>query len=233
MNNANPLIAKAEQVIGYFFKNKNFLSQAFVHRSFINENRNKQLVSNERLEFLGDAVLELVISSFLYEHFPNLSEGQLTKLRAWVVCEDSISAVSKSLNLSSFLSMGKGELLSGGLMKNSILGDLFEAVIGAIYLDGGLDSAKEFILRCLQQDAEAKAKDLWLSDCKSHLQEYTQKARNSAPVYTTIEELGPPHQRIYRVEVSVNGQKVGFGEGNSKKEAEQCAAGQAIKFLKI
>jgi len=220
-----------ETVIGYRFHDAALLAQAMIHSSYINEHKMNPLENNERLEFLGDAVLELVISRCIFSRYPELSEGELTKLRAAVVCEAMLSKKARTLGLGDCLRMSKGELQTGGYERESTLCDAFEALLGALYLDGGFEVAERFALAQLEADIAEMRSAIWQSDCKTHLQEQLQKASREPIEYAVIGEQGPDHDKVFIVELRHGGQVIGTGEGHSKKEAEQNAAACAIRAL--
>jgi len=212
--------------LGYDFKRTALLRQAVTHTSFVHEQGLKQDESNERLEFLGDAVLELCISDFLYHRFPDLSEGELTQRRARLVCEATLASVARALQLGDYLLLGQGEAREKGREKESILSDALESVFGAIYLDGGLDAVRDIVVRLFSFIAD-DAKKLG-KDHKTTLQEMLQKNSRETAVYKIILEEGPAHKRIFTAEVSHRGKVLGEGNGASKKEAEQKAAAVAL-----
>ena len=218
-----------QENIGYNFKNIKLLEHALRHSSYVNEHRLSKSDCNERLEFLGDAVLELVSSEFLYKKYAARAEGELSKTRAALVCEPSLSSDAKKIDLGSYIFMGKGEEASGGRERASVVSDAFEALIGAMFLDGGLEPAKAFIERFVLVDADDK---LIITDSKSALQELVQQHRKAVIEYTTIEESGPEHDKCFVVSVKINGKDAGTGSGRSKKAAEKQAALNAIKNLK-
>lgn len=220
---------KIEQSIQYEFRNKALLKQAFSHSSFINEMRRKGMESYERLEFLGDAVLELITSEFLFEEYKGLTEGKLTKLRASIVCEFTLSSVAEQLHFGDYVLLSKGEEQTGGRKRSSILCDLFEAVLGAIYLDGGMESAKKYVHTFLLTDIESKT---LFYDAKTTLQESVQKDGKGVVTYKLIAEKGPDHNKSFVTEVFVDGVSLATGEGTSKKSAEQMAAYKAILKIK-
>ena len=222
-------IAQLEKVLGYTFKDKGIINQAIIHSSYINEHQMSPLAHNERLEFLGDAVLELVTSEFIFNGFTNLPEGEMTKLRAAVVCESALSERARVLNLGDFLLMSKGEAAGGGRERESILADFFEAIIGAIYIDGGYAPARDFTLNALADDIKSMKGLKWIADCKTHLQEQLQKKSKEPIEYRVIKEEGPEHAKIFTVELVHCGEVMGQGVGKSKKEAEQEAARIAIE----
>jgi len=221
-------IRELERVIQYKFNNFKLLEQAMMHRSYTNEKHLKKHKSNERLEFLGDAVLELVASEFLFSRDRDMLEGQLTKLRASFVCEPTLAACAREIRLGDFLSLGKGEELSGGRERESLVSDALEALIGALYVDGGFAIAKDFIMKFILNDIEKK---VIFNDSKTILQEQVQGAGGGEIEYHLIREEGPDHQKNFVVEVDIGGVCYGIGEGGSKKTAEQKAA--SIAMLKI
>lgn len=220
---------KIEQNIQYEFQDKSLLKQAFSHSSFINEMRRKGMESYERLEFLGDAVLELITSEFLFEEYKDLTEGKLTKLRASIVCEFTLSSVAEQLHFGDYVLLSKGEEQTGGRKRSSILCDLFEAVLGAIYLDGGMEFAKKYVHTFLLTDIENKT---LFYDAKTTLQETVQKDGKGIVTYKLIAEKGPDHNKSFVTEVFVDGVSLATGEGTSKKSAEQMAAYKAILKIK-
>lgn len=218
-----------EKIIGYTFGNKQLITQALTHSSYANE-RKLQNGSNERLEFLGDSVLSIVVSEYLYKHLTGVAEGELTKLRASLVCEKSLHIFAKQISLGDYLLLGKGEENTGGRERPSILADAFEAVIAAIYLDGGMDAARKHILRFIPDDLENGGKRAF-SDFKTVLQEVVQKNPEEKVEYVLIGEEGPDHNKRFVVEVMLNSQVIGKGKGRSKKEAEQLAAKEALELM--
>lgn len=218
-----------EKIIGYQFKNEKLLMQALTHSSYANEKHLHKLSDNERLEFLGDAVLEIVTSEFLYLNYPKLPEGDLTKMRASIVCEPTLAYCTKELNLGMYLQLGKGEDMTGGRKRKSILSDALEAVIGAIYLDGGFASAKEFIHKFILTDIEHKQ---LFYDSKTILQELVQGKSTEELSYPLIGEEGPDHDKHFLVEVKIGDKVIANGEGHTKKAAEQDAAYHALLKLK-
>lgn len=222
-------IKKLEQKIGYQFRKKELLERAITHSSYANEQRLGRLCCNERLEFLGDAVLELVSSEYLFEHFPQMPEGELTRLRASLVCEPTLAFCASELELGSFLNLGRGEEMTGGRQRDSITSDALEAVIGAIYLDGGFASAKEFVLHHVLNDMENKK---LFFDSKTIFQEMVQGKIQGEISYRLIGEDGPDHNKTFTVEVWIDDSCLGKGNGRTKKAAEQMAAYHAICKLK-
>lgn len=219
-------LEELEEKIGYRFQNQHLLWQAVTHSSFANENKSLGLKDNERLEFLGDAVLEAASSEFLYHNYPDMPEGDMTKLRASIVCEPTLALCTKEISLGSYLRLGKGEDRTGGRERASIVSDAMEALIGAIYLDGGFANAKEFVKRFILTDIEHKQ---LFYDSKTILQEMVQaEGKEASIVYKLVAEQGPDHDKKFLVEVLVNNQAEGRGEGRTKKAAEQEAAYKAI-----
>lgn len=215
--------------IGYTFKNRHLLEQALTHSSYANEKHMKKHSDNERLEFLGDAVLEIVSSEFLFINYPQKPEGELTKLRASIVCEPTLALCTKPLDLGKYLRLGRGEDHTGGRKRKSILSDALEAVIGAIYLDGGFTNAKEFVLRFIMTDIENKQ---LFYDSKTILQEMVQSRQEAPLSYEIIREEGPDHNKSFEVCAKIGDEEVGRGAGRTKKAAEQVAAYNGILKLK-
>ncbi|MBQ8296682.1 MAG: ribonuclease III [Ruminococcus sp.] len=222
-------IEKFEEIIGYTFKNKNLIHQALTHSSYANE-RKIPGGSNERLEFLGDSVLSIVVSSYLYGNLTSVAEGELTKLRASLVCEKSLHVFAQQIRLGEFLLLGKGEENTGGRERPSILADAFEAVIAAIYLDGGYEPASKHILRFIPKDIQISKKPVF-NDFKTILQEIVQKNPEEKVEYILAGEEGPDHNKRFVVEVCLNSNVIGRGKGKSKKEAEQLAAKEALELM--
>ena len=217
-----------EQKIGYQFKNERLLEQAFTHRSYINENRGERREHNERLEFLGDAVLELVVTEFLFAKYPDKPEGDLTSYRAALVNTVSISNSATNLGMNEFLLLSRGEAKDTGRARQIILANAFEAVIGAIYLDQGYESAKKFIAEQLfHKTDEVVEKGLW-QDAKSRFQEIAQEKNSVTPSYDVISQTGPDHDKRFVVGVYLGEEQIAAGEGRSKQEAEQVAAQKAL-----
>ena len=217
-------IKEFQEKIGYQFQQEGLLRQALTHSSYANEHRMKKLSDNERLEFLGDAVLEIVTSDFLYHEHTDVPEGELTRVRASIVCEQTLAFCTRALNLGDYLFLGKGEDQTGGRKRKSILSDAFEAIIGAIYLDGGFANAKEFIHRFVLNNVEHMQ---LFYDSKTILQELIQ-GKHEQLSYKLIDESGPDHDKQFTVAVLVDGERVSEGEGHTKKAAEQQAAYQAL-----
>jgi ribonuclease-3 len=216
--------------LGYTFRDAGLLERAFTHTSYAHEHSLGAGACNERLEFLGDAVLELCVSDLLYSLFPKAPEGQLTKRRAGLVCEPTLAALARSLGLGGHMRLGHGEALTGGRDKGSLLSDVFEAVLGAIYLDGGLEPARRVVARLFTPLTEETAS---LRDNKTTLQEILQKNGRETAVYTIVSEYGPPHKRAFVAQVSHMGKVLGEGTGGSKKEAEQNAAAIALDEMPV
>lgn len=218
-----------EAAIAYTFQTRQTLQSALSHSSYVNEQRGGR-ESNERLEFLGDSVLGMIAAEYFFAKYPDLPEGELTKLRAAAVCEPSLCAYAKQLNLGSFLLLGRGEEVTGGRERPSILADAFEALIAAVYLDGGMQAAKPFVLRFLENGAEVQAT---VKDYKTMLQEVIQRNPEEHLEYVLEEENGPAHDRSFVVALHLNSNVIGRGEGKSKKLAEQQAAKQALDLMGI
>ena len=222
-------LKELEKELGYQFRDINLLKQAVTHSSYSNEKNMGKLGCNERLEFLGDAVLEVISSEFLYQKFPILQEGELTKKRASMVCEPSLAMCARDIGLGNYLLLGKGEEATGGRLRDSVTSDALEALIGAVYLDGGFTSAKEFIHRFVLTDLEDKK---LFYDSKTILQEMVQAQKSGEISYGLIREEGPDHSKSFFVEVRIGGKSFGEGRGRSKKAAEQQAAYEAILKLR-
>ena len=217
-----------EKNIGYIFNNKKLLKTALTHTSYAYENKVK---SNERLEYLGDSILEFISSKYLFENFNNLSEGEMTKVRAYAVCEDSLYKIALKHNFSDFLYLGKSEKSSNN-DKKAILADSVEAIIAAIYLDGGIEESEKFILNNIKEQVEFASLHVGQKDYKTVLQEKLQANGEVLIKYNIIKEEGPDHNKIFTAEVECNGKKLAIGKGRSKKSAEMEAAEKAIKLLK-
>lgn len=218
-----------EKQLNYTFKNRSLLEHALTHSSYANEVRGG-ITSNERLEFLGDSVLSIIVSDHIYRRFPKMPEGELTRLRASLVCEKALCGFSRELNIGEYLKLGKGEDKGGGRERDSILADAFEAVLAAIYLDGGMEPARQhvmnFVLRELSEHDEEAFKDY-----KTALQEIIQRNPEESVVYILTDERGPDHDKRFTVEVHLNSNVIGAGEGRNKKQAEQMAAKQALELM--
>lgn len=219
--------------IGYQFQNNALFRKALTHSSYANEHRTRHLQNNERLEFLGDSVLGFVTADYLYNHYPELPEGELTKLRAAVVCEQALYEVAKELGIDKEISLGRGEETGGGRNRPSILADAVEAVLGAIYLDGGIEPARAFVLSFIPHKAERARQGGMFKDYKTTLQEIVQKNRQETLEYRLAGASGPDHDKVFVMELRLNSNVFATGEGRSKKEAEQMAAKQALELMGI
>ncbi|MCM1335427.1 MAG: ribonuclease III [Bacteroides sp.] len=217
---------KLEAAMGYRFRNRAYLEEALTHSSYVNGKHN----SNERLEFLGDSVLSVVVSKYLFESL-DVPEGKLTKIRSQLVCEDTLYGFAKRINLGAYIKLGRGEENNGGRNRRSILADAFEALIAAVYLDGGLERARTFILRFVPSIEEIKAGHLAFGDYKTVLQEIIQQNPEERIEYEISGERGAAHMRVFTANVLLNGQTIGSGSGKSKKEAEQAAAKEAVSLM--
>lgn len=222
-------LAELENRIGYKFRNFDLLVQAMTHSSYANEHKAAKMKDNERLEFLGDAVLEVTSSEYLFHNYPDLPEGDLTKLRASIVCEPTLALCTKEIELGSYLQLGKGEEHTGGRHRDSIVSDAMEALIGAIYLDGGFANAKEFILKYIMKDIENKQ---LFYDSKTILQEMVQSRQAEALSYEILKEEGPDHNKSFEVCAKIGDTEIGRGMGRTKKAAEQVAAYNGILKLR-
>ena len=220
-----------EQKLNYTFRDRQLLSEALNHSSYANEHRNAHIRSNERLEFLGDSVLGFVTAEFLFIQHPDLPEGDLTRIRAALVCEQSLYEVARKLDLGRYLKLGRGEEAGGGRERTSILADATEAVFAAVYLDGGIGAASALIHRCLLDAEKEEVVEERRRDYKTALQELVQRQADQVLTYRMIGEEGPDHDKTFLAEVLLNGAQVGTGSGHSKKEAEQSAAKAALRKL--
>ena len=229
MRDMNELLEELQDKIGYRFQNTELLKQALTHSSFANEQKINKLKDYERLEFLGDAVLELVSSEFLFRENPQMPEGQLTKLRASMVCEPALAYCAKDIDLGSYILLGRGEEYTGGRYRSSITSDVMEAIIGAIFLDGGIENAKKHIYRFILSDLENK---ILFLDRKTILQEEIQKKKDAQLRYELIGESGPDHNKQFTVDAYLNDVLIGSGTGRTKKAAEQQAAYEALLKMK-
>lgn len=219
-----------EEKLGYQFKNIGLLEHAMTHSSYANEHRSAGITSNERLEFLGDSVLGMVVAEHLFTAHPDMPEGELTRTRAALVCETSLYEVARTLNLGRYLRLGKGEDAGGGRTRPSILADATEATLAAVYLDGGIESVIPIIRTYILDKEQEKAVD---RDYKTALQELVQRHPGQAVSYRLVDETGPDHARVFVMEVSVGGKPAGIGRGRSKKEAEQMSAKAALEKLDV
>lgn len=229
MNHLN--LEEFERKIKYTFVDKSLLTLALTHSSYANETKKGSHENNERLEFLGDAVLDMVVSEYLYRRFPKMPEGELTKLRAAVVCEGSLAELSRGLGLGRCLLLGKGEESTGGRNRDSILADAFEAIIGAICIDGGMAAVTAYIMGFMEGQIEKTKGNFRDLDCKTHLQEVIQKMSKVPLHYAIVDEQGPDHNKVFVAEVTHEGRLLGRGSGRSKKEAEQNAANNALEAM--
>lgn len=221
--------ADIESRLDYSFQDRSLLSLAFIHRSFVNENK-EVLEHNERLEFLGDSVIGLLIAEYLYRYLPNTPEGELSYLRSRLVEASSCVTYIQKLDVGRFILLGKGEQMNDGRGRESILADLFEAVLGAIYLDGGITAARRFLFKNFSREVDAILKTP-ICNWKAQLQDYCQKKYHQPPIYRVLSETGPDHSKIFNISVVINNIEMGQGEGLSKKEAQQAAAENALTNL--
>lgn len=229
MRDIKEALRELQDKIGYRFKDESLLKQALTHSSFANEQKINKLNNYERLEFLGDAVLELISSEFLFNENKDMPEGQLTRLRASMVCEPALAYCARDIDLGSYILLGKGEEATGGRKRDSITSDVMEAVIGAIFLDGGIENAKEFIYHFVLSDLENK---ILFLDSKTLLQEEIQKKNTAQLRYELVGETGPDHDKQFSVEAYLDDKLIGSGVGRTKKAAEQQAAYEALMKLK-
>ena len=217
-----------QEIIGYRFTDESYLKNALTHSSYANENRGKHVQYNERLEFLGDSVLGVIVSRYIFDNFPDLPEGKLTKMRAAVVCERSLWECAVNIDLGKYLILGHGEEHMGGRTRMSILADAFEALIAAIYLDSGMDTVREWVMGQLYETIMDAARGKMFKDYKTEFQEVVQKNGDVSIKYEVVSESGPDHDKVFVVNVYLNGEMMGSGEGSSKKKAEQQAAQNAL-----
>ncbi|ADL12547.1 ribonuclease III [Acetohalobium arabaticum] len=225
-------LEELQSKIDIYFADLDLLQRALTHKSYANENRDLNLKDNERLEFLGDSVLDIVVSEYMFNRYPDYPEGKLAKMRASVVSAPTLAAKARELDLGRYLLLGHGEEMTGGRKRSSILADAFEALVGSIYLDQDLDIAEDFIMKLMKVDIESAEAGEHIRDYKTTLQEMIQKRSNARPEYYVIEEKGPDHSKEFTVEVKFNDRSLGEGTGSSKKEAQQQAAKNALKKLK-
>lgn len=222
-----------ERDLEYEFKDIKLLRKALTHSSFSNENNLKITDNNERLEFLGDSVLDLIVSQYLYKKYPDYPEGELTKIRATVVCESSLAYIARKIKLGDYLFLGKGEEVTGGRDRDSILADASEAVVGAIYIDSDFNTVKDLMLKIFEEDLiKAISKGNLFIDYKTELQEELQKVSKSSIKYKVLKETGPDHNKVFHINVIFNKKVIGNGQGKSKKEAEQMAAKEALSIIR-
>lgn len=225
------VLANMQKVLHYEYKNQGLLEEALTHSSYANEHRSSAIKDNERLEFLGDAILDLIISEYLFKKFPQMPEGDLSKIRASIVCEGSLAKMAKKMNFGQYILLGKGEELTGGRERASILADAFEAITGSMFLDGGFDCARHFLHETLVYEVEQTASiETLYKDYKTLLQECIQKVSANPIHYEVVSEEGPDHDKHFHVEVYHEEKCLGSGIGKSKKEAEQDAAKKALNL---
>ncbi len=222
---------KLETTLGHSFKDSSLLKQAITHKSYAHENK-KTLLFNERMEFMGDSVLELIISEYLYLSFPEYTEADLSRIKAYTVQEVTLAKAARALDIGKHLLLGNGEEITGGRKKSSLLADAFEAIIAAIYLDSGYAPAKKFVLDNLKAEADEIATTDLVFDFKTKLQELSQSSFGTLPHYTTHSEEGPEHKKIFEIKVHIKGELYGTGQGRTKKAAEQKAAKAALEKIK-
>ncbi len=223
-------VEKLAKTLDITISNKKLMIQAFTHSSYVNEHQRKHLADNERLEFLGDAVLELAVSDYLYNKFPHMSEGEMTKLRASIVCEESLYNFAEILNFSQYILLGKGEERTGGRNRQALLADVFEAFLGSLYLDQGMKVCQSFLEQHIFPHINTDAFS-YVMDYKTKLQEVIQQDRGNTLQYAIVEEKGPAHRKEFVAEVIINGENRTKGKGNSKKNAEQAAAKRMLEKL--
>jgi ribonuclease-3 len=225
-------LSSLENAIGYTFKKKSFLKESLTHKSFAHEQQNNQIVFNERMEFLGDAVLELIMSEYLYLMYQDYTEADLSKIKAYAVQESTLADIAQSLNIGDYLKFGKGEELTGGRRKPSLLANAYEALLAAIYLDGGYKKAKNFVLSFLTPKIEDLATNNFLFDFKTNFQEVVQAQFGILPKYITHKEEGPEHKKTFEVKVFIKDDYYGSGKGKTKKAAAQKAAKDGLKKIR-
>ena len=227
----NTKLSEFQKIIGFDFNNAELLNIALTHSSYANENKSRKNTNNERLEFLGDSILSLIVSNHIFTNYEELPEGEMTKIRAGVVCEQALKEVADQLEIGRFIKLGKGEELTGGRKRSSLLSDAFEAIVGAIYLDKGYDQAETFVLKNLLNLIVGCAKARGILDYKTRLQEVLQKKGEAKITYEVISESGPDHEKEFSVQVKCNDKILGLAKGKSKKEAEQVAASIALSIV--
>ena len=232
MKNYLDRLGGLEKALNYKFKDKKLLRTALTHSSYANEHKMKPVENNERLEFLGDSILSLMVSQYLYKKYPNYPEGDLTKIRAMIVCESSLAYGARKIDLGKYILLGKGENITGGRNRDSILADTIEAVTGAIYIDSDFTTTNKILLRKFETDITyASAKGTLFVDYKTALQEKLQKDKNIKIDYKVYKEEGPDHNKIFFIKVCLNSREIGRGKGKNKKEAEQNAAKSALEKM--
>jgi len=227
------ILTNLENKLNYRFKNLKLLEESLTHPSFHNKDEKDILINNQRLEFLGDSVLELIVSEYIYHKLSSFSEGELTKIKSIIVSKPTLAKWANHISLGKYIVLGKGEDLTGGRNKSSILSDCFEALLGAIYLDSGLKKTKKFTLSFIKDEVDLITRHNYIEDYKTLLKEISQKKMKCLPEYYLIKEKGPDHKKIFCIEVKLKEISYGTGFGDSKKEAEQNAAHNALKKLKI
>ncbi len=227
------ILINLENKLNYRFKNLELLKESLTHPSFHNKDEKDKLINNQRLEFLGDSVLELIVSEYIYKKLSSFSEGELTKIKSIIVSKPTLAKWANLISLGQFIVLGKGEDLTGGRNKLSILSDCFEALLGAIYLDGGFKKTKKIILSLIKYEIDLITRHNYIEDYKTLLQEISQKKMKCLPEYILIKEKGPDHKKVFCIEVKLKEISYGTGFGESKKEAEQNAAHNALKKIKI
>jgi ribonuclease III len=226
-------LSDLENLLGYRFKNQSLLIQALTHRSFVNEYDGEKLRNNESLEFLGDSVLGFLISSHIFQCYPEMTEGELSKIKAYLVSAANLIILAEGIHLGDFVRLSRGEEKTGGRTKRAIVVDAYEAIIGAIYLDGGVDAASAFVGRQIEAFLEGMdLKQLTYGDFKSALQEHLHNLGRPEPVYRVVDEIGPDHRKVFVVQVIIHGEVVAESSGKTKKEAQQSAARLAMQMLK-
>lgn len=229
-------IARFEDVIGYIFKNKTYIKTALTHSSYANEMKTKKIEApyNERLEFLGDSVLSIIVSEHIFSDYKKFPEGELTKIRANVVCEKTLAKLARSINLGEFLLLGKGEELGGGRARESILADAFEALLAAIYLDSDNDKevVADFLMPIIEPEIIGYVSSGMVTDYKTELQQIVQQASGERLEYVLVGESGPDHEKVFEIEARLNSNVIGHGKGKSKRQAEQNAAREALGYFK-
>jgi ribonuclease III len=231
-SNPRPLQLELENHLGYHFKNRALLSQALTHRSFVNEHEGENLRNNESLEFLGDAVLGFIISSRIFQHYPKLTEGELSKIKAYLVSAANLVRFAEGIHLGNFVLLSRGEEKTGGRTKRAIVVDAYEAIIGAMYLDGGVDAAADFVGRQIERFLDGlDLKQLTYGDFKSALQEQLHDLGRPEPVYRVVDEIGPDHRKTFVVQVIIHDEVIAESSGRTKKEAQQSAAQIALESL--
>ncbi len=232
MKNYIDNLHQLEKSLRYKFKNKDLLMRALTHSSYANENKMKPIENNERLEFLGDSVISLMVSQYLYKKYPEYPEGDLTKIRAMIVCESSLAYAARKIELGKYILLGKGENITGGRERDSILADTLEAITGAIYIDSDFDCTNKVLLKKFEGDViHASLKGSLFVDYKTELQERLQKDKNIKIDYRVYKEEGPDHDKIFFIKVYLNSREIGKGKGKNKKEAEQNAAKNALNDM--